>query len=97
MTSVEIGAAQTEPTAGELIKKLSCEAGEDYYRGGYYDSGDSGKILGCSQGPSELIGRYVSDIDGHGGSFDIRLTSSRTWSGTYQDDGKQPGTWSGTF
>ena len=34
------------------------------------------------------IGRYLSEYDGHGGTFRITLNSSTTWSGSYRDDGE---------
>ena len=97
MTAADIKIAQTESSAAQLIKKVSCPAGADYYRGGYNDSTDTGKLLGCTQNSTTLTGRYASDKDGHAGSFSFTMTGTGAWSGTYQDDGGKPGHWSGTF
>jgi hypothetical protein len=89
-----------QPGHAELWDKLKslCSASADYYEGGYNDPGDTGKIVGCAAaGGKLLIGRYLSDVDGHGGTFAIQLSSSTEWSGTYRDDGKPPAKWSGTF
>jgi hypothetical protein len=89
-----------QPGHAELWDKLKslCSATADYYEGGYNDPGDTGKIVGCAAaGGKLLIGRYLSDADGHGGTFAIQLSSSTEWSGTYRDDGKAPAKWSGTF
>lgn len=89
-----------QPGHAELWDKLKslCSANADYYEGGYNDPGDTGKIVGCAAaGGKMLIGRYLSDVDGHGGTFAIQLSSSTEWSGTYRDDGKPPAKWSGTF
>jgi hypothetical protein len=89
-----------QPGHAELWDKLKslCSPTADYYEGGYNDPGDTGKIVGCSAaGGKMLIGRYLSDADGHGGTFAIQLSSSTEWSGTYRDDGKAPAKWAGTF
>jgi hypothetical protein len=97
MNSADLKIAQTEANASKLIKRMSCAAGAEYYRGGYNDTNDTGKLIGCTTSPTTLVGRYVSDKDGHAGSFSFTMTGTGAWTGTYQDDGGTPGHWTGTF
>lgn len=51
----------------------------------------------ASRGGKELVARYLSEYDGHGGFFKITMSSPTSWSGIYRDDGEAPAPWSGTF
>ncbi|MDP9226782.1 MAG: hypothetical protein M3P18_23655 [Actinomycetota bacterium] len=95
-TDIEI--AKTESGAAQLYDKLNCP-GPQYYRGGYVDPGDRGKIIGCGT-PHHLFGRWLSNDDGNAGSFDITIssTSPLKFTGWAQPDGQTTkDTWTGSW
>jgi hypothetical protein len=72
MTASDISVAKTEAQHKQLYDQLPCN-GPQYYRGGYFNSTDAGKVLACGT-PMRLQGRWVSNNDPtNHGSFDIAI------------------------
>jgi hypothetical protein len=94
----DIAIAKTEPGAPQLYDKLKCP-GSQYYRGGYVDPGDKGKIIACGT-PTHLYGRWLSNDNGNTGAFDITITlgTPPVFTGWAQPDGQATqDTWTGTW
>ena len=86
----DIEIAKKGQDAAQLYNKLGSCPGTQYYRGGYVDPGDKGKIMGCGT-PTHLVGRWLSNDDGNTGSFDISISSTNPpkFTGWAQPDGQK--------
>ena len=97
MDAADIENAKHEQYAPQLYNKLKCP-GTSYYRGGYVDPNDRGKIIVCGTS-THVYGRWRSNEDGNSGSFDISLTSTNPpkFTGWAQSDGGSRDPWTGTW
>ena len=97
MDAAGIQNAKQEKYAGDLYKKLKCP-GPQFYRGGYLNPNDRGKIIGCGTS-THLYGRWRSNVDGNTGAFDISITPGDPpkFTGWAQPDGGSRGPWTGTW
>ncbi len=75
-----------------------CAAPTDYFRGGYSGPTDAGKVTGCTEGPTHLVARYITDYPtrSRNGAFQITYSGGR-FTGTYEQDGGVSGPYTGTF
>jgi len=94
----DIEIAKNGKDAVQLYNKLGSCPGPNYYRGGYVDPNDRGKIMGCGTS-THIVGRWLSNEDGNAGSFDITITSTKPakFRGWAQSDGRGRGDWTGTW
>jgi GDSL-like lipase/acylhydrolase family protein len=95
----DLAIAKQEPRRTQLWNKLPCKNGPQFYRGGYNNPDDRGKIMGCGT-PTRLRGRWSSnDFPNANGSFDITITSRSPlrFKGKATPDGGKPSAWSGTW
>lgn len=90
--------AKTGADAKELFDKLPCKNGPRFYRGGYMAGGDRGKIMGCGT-PTNMRGRWRSNVGGVNGSYVIHISSQNPlkFTGTFRQDDGVTGTYKGTW
>ena len=95
---VDMEIAKKGKDAVQLYNKLGSCPGSQYYRGGYLNPNDRGKIMGCGTS-THIVGRWLSNEDGNTGSFDITITSTNPpkFRGWAQSDGGGRFDWSGTW
>lgn len=75
---------------------LAYDTSIDILYGTYSNSVGNGELRCYAEreDPLSCAGRY-DQTDGSGGFITMNLTSAKRWSGTYQIDGGEGGTWSG--
>lgn len=95
----DIRIAKEGKDAVQLYDRLASCPGSQYYRGGYVNPNDRGKIMGCGTS-THIVGRWLSNEDGNTGSFDITITPTTDppkFKGWAQSDGGRRFDWSGTW